>query len=184
MRLFVFHALLVLASTMMRADDLTAYVEKLPSLGVKLTELAPAIDRLMERSEQDERFPYQTRWTLYGQADTALYLVCGTDGLVREASMQFYLGWDQNRERHYDQCLPIARFLIHSLLKQYRPSLKDIDAELRKIEHTQLTKDVREKGRALIYRYKMGSVTPEEQDGYRCFRIEIGHENLQQSTDR
>ncbi|HEY8898993.1 MAG TPA: hypothetical protein VIM61_01070 [Chthoniobacterales bacterium] len=161
-------------------DELTA---DLHPLGVSMKEVAPALDKLMERNDPDERFPHYTVWTLHGQNDTSVYITHDSHGKIYGAFFQFYLGHDPQREHTYDQCLPIARFLILSLMRDNKPSINEIDKALRDLEKTKNTKTFREKDRVMYFRYKRASSMPESEDGYRCFRIEIGDSSRTPSED-
>lgn len=171
-------------TTALRADTAESLTEGMLRLGPKMAEVTPVLDKLMERNAPDERFPHYTVWTLYGQNDTSVYLTHDSTGHIYEAFFQFYLGHDKRREEHYNQCLPIARFLIHTFMKKQRPSINEIDAGLREIEHTRAIKTFREPDRVVYFRYKMASSLPEIEDGYRCFRIEIGGPEKAPSEDR
>lgn len=152
-------------------------------LGVTVKQVGPTLDKLLERSPKDHRHPHLTVWTLYGQADTSVYLTHNPEGVISAVMIQFYLGWDKDREAHFNQCLPVARFLIHTFMRKQPMSLADVREGLREIEHTRNIKEFREADRVMFFRYKMASSLPEEQDGYRCFRIEIGGVDTQPSTD-
>jgi hypothetical protein len=150
-------------------------------LGHSVKELGPTLDKLMERTPQDHRHPHLSQWTLYGQADTSVSLEQNRKGRVSGVTMQFYLGWDKKREEHFNQCLPIAKFLIATFMPKHAMSIAEIEKALREIEHTRNTKAFREPDRVMYFRYKMS--LPEDDDGYRCFRIEIGGSDAKPSTD-
>jgi hypothetical protein len=93
------------------------------------------------------------------------------------------MGHDKKREEHYNQCLPIARYLIHTFMREQRPTLKEIDTAFREIESSKAVKTYRESDRVMYFRYKIASSVPEKEDGYRCFRIEIGGTERKPSED-
>jgi hypothetical protein len=175
--------LLLLLIGSAHADTADSLTEGLTQLGLKMRDVAPTLDKLMERSPPDERFPHYTVWTLYGQNDTSVYLTHDSTGNIYGATFQFYMGHDKKRENHYNQCLPIARFLIHTLMREQRQSLKDIDLALREIESSKAIKTFKESDRVMYFRYKVAKSLPENQDGYRCFRIEIGGPEIKPSED-
>jgi len=165
------------------ADDIAAYIQKEPSLSVNLKDLEPTLDKLLIRCTKDHRHPHLSQWTLGRQVDTSLYVTHDAEGDVKGATLQFYLGYDKNREKHFQQCLPVARWLIQSLMNEQAMTVAEIEKALREIEHTTKIKEFREKDRVMYFRYKMASTVPEEEDGYRCFRIKIGGPKSKPSTD-
>jgi len=183
MKTFAALLLIFMIVPSLRADTAESLTENMPRLGPKMAEVAPILDKLMERNSSDHRFPQYTVWTLNGQNDTSVYLTHDSKGNIYAAFFQFYLGHDKKREEHYNQCLPIARFLIHTFMQKERPSIKAIDVGLREIEHTKTIKTFRETDRVMYFRYKMAKTVPEEEDGYRCFRIEIGGPEKTPSED-
>jgi hypothetical protein len=183
MKTFATLLMTFMAVTSLRADSADSF-DGVPRLGPTMAEVAPILDKLMERNAPDHRFPDFTVWTLYGQNDTSVYLTHDLQGNIYRAFFQFYLGHDKKREEHYNQCLPIARFLIHTFMKKERPSIKSIDDSLREIEHTKTIKTFREPDRVMYFRYKTAGSLPEIEDGYRCFRIEIGGPESTPSEDR
>lgn len=180
-RLAVFLVFLLTVSA--RADSADSLTEGMTRLGLKMRDVAPVLDKLMERNPPDERFPHYTVWTLYGQNDTSVYLTHDTKGNICGAFFQFYMGHDKKREEHYNQCLPIARYLIHTFMREQRPSLKEIDTAFREIELSKVIKTYRDADRVMYFRYKIASSLPEKEDGYRCFRIEIGGPERKPSED-
>ena len=174
---------LIGASLSTEADDIAANIENEPSLRVKLKDLEPTLDKLMIRCTKDHRHPHLSQWTLGRQVDTSLYITHDSKGDVKGATLQFYLGYDKNRENHLQQCLPVARWLIQSLMKDQKMTVAEIEMALREIEHTTKIKEFREKDRVMYFRYKMARTVSEDEDGYRCFRIEIGGPSVKPSTD-
>lgn len=174
MKVWLVTFFIVLLNVSAQPDTADSITEGMTPLGVKIQEVAPILDKLMERNPPDERFPHYTVWTLYGQNDTSVYLTHDSAGNIYGAFFQFYMGWDKNREEHYNQCLPIARFLVHTFMRDQKPSLKELNLAFREIELSKKLKTYRESDRVMYFRYKIGSSLPEIEDGYRCFRIEIG----------
>ncbi len=155
-----------------------------PELGVRLHDIAPTLDLLMEPIALDARMPRVRGWSLFGQNDTAVWVTVNARGWVRMVSFQFYLGSDPDREAHFQQSLPIARYLIGTLMWHQRLTLGEIAAQLRAIEHTDNIKEFREPDRVMYFRYKKARSVPEAQDGYRCFRVEIGGPDTVVSEER
>jgi hypothetical protein len=179
-------ALLLFAgvSISIQADDIPAYVEKQSSMGLNLKDIKPTLDKLMISCTKDDRHPHLSQWTLGRQVNTSLYITHDSKGDVKQAMMQFYLGYDKNREKHFQQCLPVVRWLIQSLMNDQNLTVDNIEKALREVEQTKKTKEFREKDRVLYFRYKTAGVVPEEKDGYRCFRVEIGSSSYKPSTDK
>jgi hypothetical protein len=163
---------------------LTAASQATPGLGVKLNDVAPTLSRLMEPIPVEVRAPRVSGWSLYGQNDTAVWVTVDKSGWIRSLSFQFYLGWDRDREAHFNQALPIARYLITTLMRRQSLSLSEIARQLRAIEHTDTAKEFREPDRVMYFRYKRAQSVREAEDRYRCFRIEIGGPDARVSEDR
>ena len=87
-RLAAFLVLLLTASA--HADTADSLPEGMTRLGPKMRDVAPVLDKLMERNSPDERLPHYTVWTLYGQNDTSVYLTHDSKGNICGALAAFF----------------------------------------------------------------------------------------------
>ena len=152
------------------------------SADVPFKPVATVLDRIMQREPGYDRIPNTAFWNLYGQNDTAAYLRHNGNGLVTGAFLQFGIAHDKQRGQHYQQCLPIAKYLITTLLPNLKMSIADIDSNLQTARTEKRVLRFTDGDRVMFIRYKFSE--PEDKDTYACYRIEIGGKDLQVSTDK
>jgi hypothetical protein len=144
--------------------------------------VATVLDRIMQREPGYDRIPKTAFWNLYGQNDTSAYLHHDGKGLATGAFLQFGIAHDKRRDQHYQQCLPIAKYLIATLLPNLKMSIADIDSNLQTARTEKRVLRFNDGERVIFFRYKFSE--PEDKDTYACYRIEIGGKDLQVSTDK
>ena len=152
------------------------------SNAVAFKPVATVLDRIMLRDPGYDRLPNTAFWSLYGQNDTAASLHHNSKGLATGAFLQFGIAHDKQRVQHYQQCLPIAKYLIATLLPNLNMSIADIDSNLQTSRTEKRVIRFNDGERVIFFRYKFSE--PEDKDTYACYRIEIGGKDLQVSTDK
>jgi len=141
--------------------------------GIRLQDLRRKLDRVMEyegNGGSKTGSMYEWRIPNYNQADTELRAFVDFDDYITDAEYDFYWGFDQEREKHFEQSIPILKAMCNAFMPSLRLTEKDIRDALNQARTKRQPVIFVSKNILCTFSYQC-STPIEENDRYRCFVV-------------